>query len=116
MQLKLSPYNTPWQWKIIQGEVAKRHIANLFLHYISESEFTVTVIDRAYVSASTEKITLDREAKSVCIEEQRNLTRGEKAARVLGELWRNGELSRLMSGWPIRFTLPAEFAGELTGH
>ena len=84
MQLKLAPYNEPWQWKIIQGEVARRHIANLFFHYISENEFTVTVIDRAYVSASTEKITLDRKAKSVCIEEQRNLTRGEKAARVLG--------------------------------
>ena len=30
MQLKLAPHNTPWQWKIIQGEVAKRHIATLF--------------------------------------------------------------------------------------
>ena len=30
MQLKLAPYNAPWQWKVIQGEVARRHIANLF--------------------------------------------------------------------------------------
>ena len=115
MQLKLAPYNPPWQWKVIQGEVAKRHIATLFFHYVSDNEFTATVIDRAYVSVLTEKITLDRKAKSVRIEERRNLTRGEKAARILGELWHNGELSRLMSGWPIRFTLPAEFAGELIG-
>ena len=102
MQQKLAAYNTPWQWKVIQGEVAKRHIAHLFLHYISENEFTATVNDRAFVSAATEKITLDRKAKSVCVERTR--TRGEKAARILGELWRNGELSRLMSGWPIHFT------------
>ena len=50
MQLKLAPHNAPWQWKVIQGEVAKRHIATFFLHYISESEFTATVNDRAYVS------------------------------------------------------------------
>lgn len=102
MQLKLAEYNTPWQWKVIQGEVAKRHIANIFLHYISQNEFTVTVNDRAYVSAATDKVTLDRKAKSFCTERTR--TRGEKAARILGELWRNGEPSRLMSGWPIHFT------------
>ena len=102
MQLKLAPHNAPWQWKVIQGEVAKRHIATFFLHYISESEFTATVNDRAYVSAATEKLTLDWKAKSVCIERTR--TRGEKAARILGELWRKGELSRLMPGWTTHFT------------
>lgn len=30
MQLKLAPHNAPWQWKVIQGEVAKRHIATFF--------------------------------------------------------------------------------------
>ena len=111
MHLKLTPYNTLWQWKVIQGERAQRHIATLDFGTISEDEFTLTICDRAFSSSVTEKLTLDWKAQSARIERTR--TEGEKAARLLSELWRNGELSRLMPGWTIAH---AELAGELTGH